>query len=57
LGRSVAHVLLLHRNLINAPFLADFLLWALARLQGIPGLRSPEEDDVYEKPILDRLHL
>jgi peptidoglycan/xylan/chitin deacetylase (PgdA/CDA1 family) len=92
LGRSVAHVLLLHHNLINALFLRDVIqmfkdkgwtlidsevafkdpvygmrpntvpagesiLWALAKQQGVPDLRSPGEDDVYEKPILDRLHL
>jgi peptidoglycan/xylan/chitin deacetylase (PgdA/CDA1 family) len=92
LGRSVAHVLLLHHNLINALFLKDVIqmfkdngwtlidsevafkdpiyvmrpdtlpagesiLWSLAKQKGIPGLRSPGEDDVYEKPILDRLHL
>jgi peptidoglycan/xylan/chitin deacetylase (PgdA/CDA1 family) len=92
LGRSVAHVLLLHHNLINALFLKDVIqmfrdkgwtlidsetafqdpvyamrpdilpagesiLWALAKQKGIPGLRYPGEDDVYEKPILDRLHL
>jgi peptidoglycan/xylan/chitin deacetylase (PgdA/CDA1 family) len=92
LGRSAAHVLLLHHNLINALFLADVIhmfeqkgwtlidaevafkdplyamrpdtlpagesvLWALAKEKGVPGLRSPGEDDVYEKPILDRLHL
>jgi peptidoglycan/xylan/chitin deacetylase (PgdA/CDA1 family) len=92
LGRSVAHVLLLHHNLINALFLADVIhmfqergwtlvasgvafqdpvyavrpntlpagesiLWALAREQHVPGLRFPGEDDTYEKPILDRLHL
>jgi hypothetical protein len=92
LGRSVAHVLLLHHNLINALFLKDVIqmfkekgwrlidsevafkdpvygmrpdtlpagesiLWALAKQNGVPGLRSPGEDDVYEKPILDRLHL
>lgn len=92
LGRSVAHVLLLHHNLINALFLKDVIhmfrdkgwtvidseiafrdpvyamrpnilpagqsiLWALAKQNEIPGLRYPGEDDVYEKPILDRLHL
>ena len=92
LGRSVAHVLLLHHNLINALFLADVvhmfrdkgwtlidsevafkdpvyamrpntlpagesILWALAKEKGVSGLRSPGEDDTYEKPILDRLHL
>jgi peptidoglycan/xylan/chitin deacetylase (PgdA/CDA1 family) len=92
LGRSVAHVLLLHHNLINALFLKDVIqmfnekgwtlidsevafkdpvygvhpdtlpagesiLWALAKQKVVPGLRSPGEDDVYEKPILDRLQL
>ena len=92
LGRSVAHVLLLHHNLINALFLRDVIqmfkdkgwtlidsevafkdpvyamrpnilpagesvLWALAKQKGVQGLRYPGEDDVYEKPILDRLHL
>lgn len=92
LGRSVAHVLLLHHNLINALFLRDVIqmlkekgwtlidseaafkdpvyamrpdilpagesiLWALAKQKGVPGLRYPAEDDVYEKAILDRLHL
>jgi peptidoglycan-N-acetylglucosamine deacetylase len=92
LGRSVAHVLLLHHNLINALFLRDVIrmfeqigwtiidaqdafsdpvysmrpniipagesiLWALAKEKGIPGLRYPGEDGIYEKPILDRLHL
>jgi hypothetical protein len=92
LGRSVAHVLLLHHNLINALFLRDVIqmftdkgwtlinantafedpvyvmrpdilpagesiLWELARQRNVPGLRYPGEDDVYEKPILDRLHL
>ncbi|MGA2190519.1 MAG: polysaccharide deacetylase family protein [Steroidobacteraceae bacterium] len=92
LGRSVAHVVLLHHNLINALFLKDVIqmfrdkgwtlidseaafkdpvyamhpdilpagesiLWALAKQKGVSGLRYPAEDDVYEKPILDRLHL
>jgi peptidoglycan/xylan/chitin deacetylase (PgdA/CDA1 family) len=92
LGRSVAHVLLLHHNLINALFLKDVvqmfkekgwtlidseaafkdpvyamrpdiipagqsILWALAKQKGVPDLRYPGEDDVYEKPILDRLGL
>jgi peptidoglycan/xylan/chitin deacetylase (PgdA/CDA1 family) len=92
LGRSIAHVLLLHHNLINAMFLKDVIqmfrdkgwtlidseaafkdpvyamrpdilpaggsiLWALAQQKGVPGLRYPAEDDVYEKPVLDRLHL
>jgi peptidoglycan-N-acetylglucosamine deacetylase len=35
----------------------ESILWALARDKGIPGLRYPGEDDIYEKPILDRLHL
>ena len=33
------------------------ILWALAKQNRIPGLRYPGEDDVYEKPVLDRLHL
>jgi peptidoglycan-N-acetylglucosamine deacetylase len=92
LARSVAHVLLLHHNLINALFLHDVveqfrakgwklidaeiafadpvyglrpktlpagesILWALAKEKSIAGLRFPGEDDVYEKPILDRLGL
>ena len=92
LGRSVAHVTLLHHNLINALFFRDAvqmfrekgwtpidseaafadpvyalhpdilpagesILWALAKQRGVAGLRYPGEDDVYEKPILDRLHL
>ena len=92
LGRSVAYVLLLHHNLINALFLRDVIqmfrnggwtlinaetafadpvydlrpdilpagesiLWELAKQKGVPGLRYPGEDDVYVKPILDRLHL
>ena len=92
LGRSAAHVLLLHHNLINALFLDDVIrmfrdkgwtlvdsatafkdplyamrpktlpagesiLWALAKEQGVAGLRYPAEDDTYEKPILDRLSL
>jgi peptidoglycan/xylan/chitin deacetylase (PgdA/CDA1 family) len=35
----------------------ESILWALAKQSGVPGLRSPGEDDTYEKPILDRLHL
>jgi peptidoglycan-N-acetylglucosamine deacetylase len=92
LGRSVAHVMLLHHNLINALFLRDVIkmlrakgwtlidadvalqdpvyearpeilpagesiLWAIAKEKGVAGLRYPGEDDVYEKPLLDRLHL
>lgn len=91
-GRSVAHVLLLHHNLINALFLGDVIrmfkdkgwtlidsdaafkdpvyavrphtvpagesiLWALAKEKGAAGLRYPAEDDIYERPILDRLRL
>jgi hypothetical protein len=33
----------------------ESILWALAKQAGLPGLRYPAEDDVYEKPILDRL--
>jgi peptidoglycan/xylan/chitin deacetylase (PgdA/CDA1 family) len=89
LGRSVAHVMLLHHNLINALFLSDVIkmlrakgwtlidadvafqdpvyavrpdslpagesiLWSLAKERGVAGLRYPGEDDVYEKPLLDR---
>jgi len=94
LGRSVAHTLLIHYNLLNALFLADLLamfrssgwdvidaeeafadpvftrqpdtvpageslIWALAKETGrFDGrLRYPGEDDVYEKPVLDRLRL
>ena len=92
LGHSVAHVLLLHHNLINALFLKDVIqmfkakgwtlidsesafrdpvyamrpntlpagesiLWALAKKKGFTGLRSPGEDDIYEKSILDHLKL
>jgi hypothetical protein len=35
----------------------ESVLWALAKARGVPGLRSPGEDGIYEKPILDRLHL
>jgi peptidoglycan/xylan/chitin deacetylase (PgdA/CDA1 family) len=35
----------------------ESLLWAMAKQQGVPGLRWPGEDDIYEKPILDQLHL
>jgi peptidoglycan/xylan/chitin deacetylase (PgdA/CDA1 family) len=94
LGRSVAHTLLIHYNLLNALFLGDLLamfrtkgwqivdaadafsdpvferrpdtapageslIWALAKETGKfeDRLRYPGEDDVYEKPILDRLGL
>jgi peptidoglycan-N-acetylglucosamine deacetylase len=92
LGRSPAHVMLLHANAINAEFLPDVLamfraqgwqivapdaafsdplyssvtttlpagesiVWALAKLAGIPGLRYPAEDGVFEKPVLDALGL
>ena len=33
----------------------ESILWALAARAGVPGLRYPAEDDVYEKPILDGL--
>jgi hypothetical protein len=40
------------------PAEVEKLLQASAKVQnGVPGLRYPGEDDVYEKPILDRLHL
>ena len=35
----------------------ESILWALAKEKGIPGLRYPAEDEVYEKPILDGLGL
>ena len=94
LGRSVAHTLLIHYNLLNALFLGDLLamfrsqgweaigadeafsdrvferrpdtvpageslIWALAKATGRfeDRLRYPGEDDVYEKPVLDRLGL
>ncbi len=94
LGRSVAHTLLIHYNLLNSLFLGDLLhmfrtkgwglidaeeafadpvftrqpntvpageslLWALAKETGRfdSRLRYPGEDDVYEKPTLDRLGL
>ncbi|MBS0581106.1 MAG: polysaccharide deacetylase family protein [Proteobacteria bacterium] len=33
----------------------ESILWALAAQAGVQGLRYPAEDEVYEKPILDRL--
>jgi peptidoglycan-N-acetylglucosamine deacetylase len=94
MGRSVAHTLLIHYNLLNALFLGDLLamfrskgwgvigadeafsdpvfhrqpdtvpageslIWALAKETGRfeNRLRYPGEDDVYEKPVLDRLGL
>jgi peptidoglycan/xylan/chitin deacetylase (PgdA/CDA1 family) len=35
----------------------ESILWALAREAGHAALRYPAEDDVYEKPVLDRLGL
>jgi peptidoglycan/xylan/chitin deacetylase (PgdA/CDA1 family) len=35
----------------------ESILWALSKQKGIPDLRWPGEDERYEKPILDRLHL
>lgn len=35
----------------------ESLLWSLAKAKGVTGLRYPAEDDVYEKPILDKLGL
>lgn len=35
----------------------ESILWALAKKKGIRGLRYPGEDEIYEKPILDKLHL
>jgi hypothetical protein len=94
LGRSAAHTLLIHYNLLNSLFLGDLLamfrsrgwgvidaeeafsdrvftrqpdtapageslIWALAKETGMfeDRLRYPGEDDVYEKPALDRLGL
>ena len=94
LGRSVAHTLLIHYNLLNSLFLGDLLamfrakgwaivdaeeafsdkvftrapdtapageslIWALAKETGNfeTRLRYPGEDDVYERPVLDRLGL
>lgn len=35
----------------------ESILWSLAKQKGLEGLRYPAEDDVYEKPILDKLGL
>jgi peptidoglycan-N-acetylglucosamine deacetylase len=35
----------------------ESVLWALAKQAGVPSLRYPAEDDIYEKPILDGLGL
>ena len=35
----------------------ESILWSLARDKGMQPLRSPGEDEVYEKPILDKLGL
>jgi peptidoglycan/xylan/chitin deacetylase (PgdA/CDA1 family) len=35
----------------------ESILWALAKQAAVSGLRYPAEDDIYEKPILDRLGL
>ena len=93
-GRSVAHTLLIHYNLLNSLFLGDLLamfrskgwriigadeafldpvfkrppdtipageslIWARAKETGQfeSRLRYPGEDDIYEKPLLDRLGL
>jgi len=87
LGRSPAHVMLLHTNQLNADALGEVIdalnakgwrviparsafadslydsppdtlpagesvIWAQARAAGIPGLRYPAEDAVYEAPRL-----
>ena len=87
LGRSPAHVMLLHTSEINAATLSDIvaafrsrgwtfmspttafndplyasqpntlpagesIIWASAKARGIPGLRYPAEDSVYEEPKL-----
>jgi len=33
------------------------IIWAIAKEQGIEGLRYPAEDSVYEKPMMDKLGL
>ena len=33
----------------------ESILWSLAKQAGVPHLRYPAENDIYEKPILDRL--
>ncbi|WP_370682294.1 polysaccharide deacetylase family protein [Comamonas sp. GB3 AK4-5] len=88
LGRSPAHVLLLHTSRINAAALADVIaafraqgwtvvspemafadplyamqpdtlpagesvIWAMAKVRQLPGLRYPAEDAVYEAPALE----
>jgi hypothetical protein len=35
----------------------ESIVWSLARQSGLPGLRYPGEDDVYEKPLLDAMGL
>lgn len=35
----------------------ESILWSLAKQAGVSGLRYPAEDDIYEKPLLDRLGL
>jgi hypothetical protein len=65
LGRSVPHTLLIHYNLLNSLFLGDLLQMFRSKSWGIIGadeafsdedrLRYPGEDDVYEKPVLDKL--
>ncbi|MCG8636710.1 MAG: polysaccharide deacetylase family protein [Desulfobacterales bacterium] len=35
----------------------ESVLWALAKQNGLNGLRYPAESDVYEKPLLDKLGL
>jgi len=41
----------------NIPPAGENILWALAKQKGIPGLPYPGEDGIYEKSILNRLHL
>lgn len=47
----------LYRMTPNVLPAGESILWALAKQNGVAGLRYPAEDDVYEKPILDRLGL
>ena len=35
----------------------ESILWSIAKQKGIPDLRYPAEDSVYEEPLLDRLDL
>lgn len=43
----------LYRTPAQALPAGESIVWALAQQSGLPGLRYPAEDDVYEKPVLD----